>query len=107
VDSLLARNAQLRERITFLRARIAERRGDVAQAATLVSECLKELPGHQGYLDFAVEVSAELPPRARELLSERVRILGDAPDTAEPQGISSIWGDTRRRFAGWTACRLA
>ena len=59
--------------LTFLRARIAERRGDVAQAATLVTECLQELPGHQGYLDFAVEVSAELPPRARELLSERVR----------------------------------
>ena len=91
--------------LTFLRARIAEvqadspefragwldngeanllrrsrsSRGDVAQAATLVTECLKELPGHQGYLDFAVEVSAELPPRARELLSERARILGDAP----------------------------
>ena len=39
----------------------------------------QELPGHQGYLDFAVEVGAELPPRARELLSERARILSDAP----------------------------
>jgi hypothetical protein len=61
--------------LTFLRARIAERRGDVSQAATLVTACLQELPGHQGYLDFAVEVSADLPPRARELLSERVRIF--------------------------------
>jgi hypothetical protein len=60
---------------------MAERRGDVAQAATLVTECLKELPGDQGYLDFAVEVGAELPPRARELLSERARILNDAPLT--------------------------
>jgi hypothetical protein len=63
---------------TFLHARIAERRAEVTQAATLVTECLKELPGHQGYLDFAVEVGAELPPRARELLSERARTLGDA-----------------------------
>jgi hypothetical protein len=53
-------------------------RGDVAQAATLVTECLKELPGHQGNLDFAVEVGAELPERTRDLLSERPRILGDA-----------------------------
>ena len=51
--------------LTFVRARIAERRDDVTQAATLVAECLKELPGHKGYLDFAVEVSAELPPRAQ------------------------------------------
>jgi hypothetical protein len=65
--------------LTFLRARIAERRGDVTQAATLVTECLKELPGHQGYLDFAVEVGAELPPCACELQSQHARILGDAP----------------------------
>jgi hypothetical protein len=32
--------------LTFLRARIAERRGDVTQAATLVTQCLKEL-AHQ------------------------------------------------------------
>ena len=57
----------------------ALRRGVVTQAATLVTECLKELPGHQGYLEFAAEVGAELPPRARELLSERARILSDAP----------------------------
>jgi len=29
--------------------------------------------------DGAVEVGAELPPRARELLSQRARILSDAP----------------------------
>jgi hypothetical protein len=62
-----------------LRARIAERRGDVTQAARLVTGCLQELPGHQGYLDFAVEVAAELPPRARDLLSERALISSDVP----------------------------
>jgi hypothetical protein len=79
LDRLAASPALAGPELAFLRARIAERRGDVAQAATLVTGCLKELPGHQGYLDFAVEVGAELPPHARELLSERARILGDAP----------------------------
>ena len=79
LDRLAASPALAGPELTFLRARIAERRGAVAQAATLVTECLKELPGHQGYLNFAVEVGAELPPRSRELLSERALILGDAP----------------------------
>jgi hypothetical protein len=59
--------------LIFLRARIAERRDDVSQAAMLVTKCLKEMPGHQAYLDFAVEVGAELPPRAREIAAERAR----------------------------------
>jgi hypothetical protein len=82
LDRLVASPALAGPELIFLRARIAERRGDVAQAATLVTECLKELPGHRGYLDFAVEVGAELPPRARELLSERARILSDALNAA-------------------------
>jgi hypothetical protein len=79
LDRLAASPALAGPELTFLRARIAARRGDVAQAATLVTECLKELPGHQGYLDFAVEVGAKLPPGTRELLSERALILGDTP----------------------------
>ncbi len=63
--------------LTFLRARIAARHGDAAAAAALVAECLKALPGHQGYLEFAAEVGAELPPYARRLLSERGAILGE------------------------------
>lgn len=58
--------------LTFLRARIAECRGDVAQAAALVTECLNERPGDQEYIDFAAEVGASLPPRAREIHAERV-----------------------------------
>jgi hypothetical protein len=79
LDRLAVSPALAGPELTFLRACIAERRGDVAQAAALVTECLKELPGHQGYLDFAVEVGAKLPARARELLSERARTLSDAP----------------------------
>jgi len=57
--------------LTFLRARIAERHGDVAQATTLVTECLEERPGDQEYLDFAVDVGAALPPTARKIRAER------------------------------------
>ena len=52
---------------------------DIPAAATLAAECLKELPGHQGYLQFAVGVGAELPPHSRRVLSERAAILGDIP----------------------------
>ena len=79
LDRLAVSPALAGPELTFLRARIAERRGNVTQAATLVTECLQELPGHQGFLDLAVEVSAELPPRSRELLSQRAPVLGDAP----------------------------
>jgi hypothetical protein len=58
--------------VIFLRARIAERRGDVSEAATLVTTCLKEMPGRQAYLDFAVEVG-ELLSRTREIAAERAR----------------------------------
>ena len=73
LDRLVASPALAGPGLTFLRARIAERRGDVAQAATLVTKCLKELPGHQAYLNFAAEVGAEPPPRAREIAAERSR----------------------------------
>ena len=79
LDRLVASPALDGPEHTFLRARIAKRRGDVTQAARLVTECLQELPGHPGYIAFAVEVGAELPPRVRELLSERALILSDAP----------------------------
>ncbi len=73
LDRLAASPALAGPGLIFLRARIAERRGDVSQAAALVAKCLKEMPGHQAYLDFAVEVGAELPARAREIAAEHAR----------------------------------
>ena len=73
LDQLVASPALAGPELNFLRARIAHRRGDVSQAATLVTKCLKELPGRQAYLEFAVEVGAELPSRAREVAAERAR----------------------------------
>jgi len=73
LDRLVASPALAGPELIFLRARIAERRGDVSQAAALVTKCLKEMPGRQAYLDFAVKVGAELPSRAREIAAERAR----------------------------------
>jgi hypothetical protein len=55
--------------------------GDVSQAAALVTRCLKEMPGRQEYLDFAVKVGAELPSRAREISAERARVAKHAGTT--------------------------
>ena len=74
LDRLVASPALAGPELTFLRAKLAERRGDISQAAALVVKCLKELPGHQAYLDFAVRVGAELPSRAREIAAERARV---------------------------------
>jgi hypothetical protein len=73
LDRLVASPALAGPELNFLRARLAERRGDVSQAATLVAKCLKEMPGRQAYLDFAVKVGAELPSRAREIAAEHAR----------------------------------
>jgi hypothetical protein len=73
LDRLVASPALAGPELIFLRARIAERRGDVSQAAALVTKCLKEMPGRQAYLDFAVKVGAELPSRAREMPDSRAK----------------------------------
>jgi hypothetical protein len=51
--------------LTFLRARIAERRGERPQAAALVAQSLQELPGRRAYLAFAAQVSADGPLKDR------------------------------------------
>jgi hypothetical protein len=76
LDRLVASPALAGPELAFLRAKIAADRGDLGQARALVTESLKELPGHTEYQDFAVEVGAKLPARAREMVAERARILG-------------------------------
>ena len=73
LDRLVASPALAGPGLSFLRARIAARRGDVSRAAMLVTQCQKEMPGHQASLDFAVEVGAELPTRARDIAAERAK----------------------------------
>jgi hypothetical protein len=57
--------------LTFLRARLARQHGDHDKARSLVQACLQELPGSQAFADFAVEVGADLPPRAQYLIDQR------------------------------------
>jgi hypothetical protein len=39
------------------------------------------MPGRHAYLDFAVKVGAELPPRSREIAAERTRAARHAGTT--------------------------
>jgi len=45
----------------FLKAQAARLRGDVDEARTLITECLKHLPGSTEFAAFAEEVGAEVP----------------------------------------------
>lgn len=43
---------------TFVSARLAYRRGDIDTARDLVVRCLRKLPGHRGFREFASEIGA-------------------------------------------------
>jgi hypothetical protein len=59
--------------LTFFQSRLAHRRGDTDRARSLVHDSLSTLPGHQALLDFADEIGAPFPPRARQIADERRR----------------------------------
>jgi hypothetical protein len=45
----------------FLSAGRAHRRGNTDVARDLVVRCLRKLPGHKGFRDFAAEIGATAP----------------------------------------------
>lgn len=45
----------------FVRARIAHRRGNTDAARDLITGCLRKLPGHNDFRDFAMEIGAPIP----------------------------------------------
>jgi hypothetical protein len=57
--------------LDFLRAQLARRRGDLDTARSAVAVGLQRLPGHQEMIDFAVELGAPLPTRAKEIVKQR------------------------------------
>jgi hypothetical protein len=71
LDRLVRHRAFAGPELTFLQARLARERGDLDGARKLAEDCLQHLPGHQGFAEFAVEIGADLPPRARELAGHR------------------------------------
>ncbi len=46
---------------TFLSARLAQRRGNTDVARDLVARCLRKLPGHKDFREFAAEIGAAAP----------------------------------------------
>jgi hypothetical protein len=58
----------------FLRARAARQRGDINVARALIGTCLERLPGSQKFAEFAEEIGADLPPRAREMRAGRAAV---------------------------------
>ncbi|MGD0068448.1 MAG: hypothetical protein ABSB76_34085 [Streptosporangiaceae bacterium] len=58
----------------FMRAQAARRRGDIGAARRLIGTCLEKLPGRQEFGEFAEEIGADLPPRAREMRAERAAV---------------------------------
>jgi hypothetical protein len=71
LDRLVCHPALGGPELVFLQARLARERDDLEGARKLVEDCLQQLPGHQGFADFAAEVGADLPERARELAEQR------------------------------------
>jgi len=70
LDLLIRHPALAGAELTFLQARLAYQRGEVEAARGLVHSSLATLPGHQGFLDFAVEIGAPLPSPAQRILKE-------------------------------------
>lgn len=78
LDRLMHHAALGGPELTLLQARLAHQRGDVEGARRLVQQSLEKLPGHQVFLDFALEIGAPLPPRARQVVEERSSSGGSA-----------------------------
>jgi len=74
LDRLVGHPALGGPELTFVRARLAELRGDAGTARDLAQECLQRLPGHQGFAVLAVRVGAELPAFTRDKLAEQARL---------------------------------
>jgi hypothetical protein len=59
--------------LTFVQARLAQLRGNTDAARTLMETCLRKLPGHDRFADFAVQVGTELSPSTKDKLAERAK----------------------------------
>jgi len=71
LDRLARHPALAGPELRFFQAQLASRRGDLDNARRLVYASLEELPGHPGFLDFAVSIKAPVPPRAERIAGQR------------------------------------
>ena len=77
LDRLVSHGALAGPEVTFVQAQVARLAGDLAAARKLIADCLEELPGSHEFHEFAAEIGADLPPRARQLAAEwsRAQVL--------------------------------
>ena len=61
LDRIVANSALGGPEQMFLSARLAHRRGNTDVARDLVARCLRKLPGHKDFLDFAADIAAAAP----------------------------------------------
>jgi hypothetical protein len=61
LDSIAGHAALRGAEQTFMSARLAHRRGNTDLARDLVTQCLRKLPGHPGFREFAAEIGAAIP----------------------------------------------
>lgn len=76
--------------LAFLRALIAEGRGDLTEAGKQAANCLEDLPGHHECLALAQRVGADLPPRARQIADERAKRSSSLATLQREQGIAEV-----------------
>ncbi len=85
LDRLASHPALGGPELTFMQARLAHRRGDTDAARKLIRACLEELPGHEEFAGFAIEIGAELPPSARHAADNRARWMAATSAGPDPQ----------------------
>jgi hypothetical protein len=85
LDRLVSHRALAGPEVTFVRALVARLAGDLDSARRLIRECLKELPGSYEFHDFALEIGADLPPRARQIADERSRAQALIDAVVQPE----------------------
>ncbi len=73
LDRLVVHPALDGPELVFVRASLAQRRGQLELARGLVSKSLEKVPGHGDLLDLAAQIDAPLPARAREILKRDSR----------------------------------
>jgi hypothetical protein len=84
---------------TFVRARLAHRRGNTDVARDLVTGCLRKLPGHQDFREFATEIGCAADDTDRQSSPIAVRPTTTATCGVASSDVPSSGGvrDTERR----------
>jgi hypothetical protein len=71
LDRLVAHPALGGSELDFIAAQLATRRGERDRARELIYGCLEQLPGHEGFWQFAHQIEAPLPAVARDVAARR------------------------------------